>query len=95
MLFFAVIAFYITNNAVLYGITENSYMLMEVCKLKTCETSGQPIQILLSYSTTHSAQGFLGFVTMLESLRLGFDFERLYWCVGLARILTMNSILVT
>ena len=47
-------------------------MLMEVCKLKTCETSGQPvgIQILLSCSTTHSAHGFLGFVLKLYFLRL-------------------------
>ena len=45
---------------------------MEVCKLKTCETSCQHVQILLSYSTTHSAHGVLGFVipVKLKSLRL-------------------------
>ena len=90
MLFLAVIVFYLTNNVVSLNIV--------ICLWKFANLKLVRHPVNLYKYCSHTPQ-----LTMLGVFRvcynasiseaLGFDFERLYWCVGLARTQTMNNIL--
>ena len=83
MLLFAVIVFYLTNNVVSLNIV---ICLWKFANLKLVR---HPVNLYKYCSHTPQLTMLVVFMVCYNAFiseALRFDFERLYWCVGLARI---------